>query len=70
MPLWDMFKNCGICGAVTVEDIVIVRSKDFHVLGGIGCLGPVRKSNCRVCHLFVMRGFTFFKEADVLPFPC
>ena len=36
--LWDMFKNCRIRGAVIVEDIVEMRSEDFHVLGGTGRL--------------------------------
>ena len=45
--------------------IILVTTSD--VLGGIGCLGPVRKLHCHVCHLFVMRGFTFLKEADELP---
>ena len=65
--LWNMFKNCRIRGAVTVEDIVEMRSDDFHVLGGIGHLVPVRESHCHVCHLVVMRRFTFREETDVLP---
>ena len=65
--LWDMFKNCRIRGAVIVEDIVEMRSEDFHVLGGIGRLVPIRESHCHVRHLVVMRRFTFGKETNVLP---
>jgi hypothetical protein len=64
--LLNMFKNCRIRGAVTVEDIVEMRSEDFHVLGGIGRL-VVRESHCHVCHLVVIGRFAFCKEADVLP---
>ena len=68
MSLWDMFKNCRIHGgAVIVEDIVEMRSEDFHVLGGIGRLVPIRESHCHVCHLVVMRHFAFGKETNVLP---
>jgi hypothetical protein len=62
-----MLKDRGICGAVVVKDIVEVRSKDCHVLGGVGRLSPVRESHCHVCHLLVVRRFSFRKEADVLP---
>jgi hypothetical protein len=65
--LWNMFKNCRIHGAVIVEDIVEMRSEDFHVLGGIGRLVPVRESHC---HLFVILLWCavspFRKETDVL----
>ena len=56
-----MFKNCRIHGAVIVEDIVEMRSEDFHVLGGIGRLVPVRESHCHVHHLVVVRRFAFSK---------
>jgi len=52
---------------VIVEDIVEMRSEDFHVLGGIGRLVPIRESHCHVCHLVVMRHFAFGKETNVLP---
>jgi len=65
--LWDVFKNCRIHGAVIVEDIVEMRSEEFHVLGGIGRLVPIRESHCHVRHLVVMRCFAFGKETNVLP---
>ena len=65
--LWDMFKNCRIRGAVIVEDIVEMRSEDFHVLGGTGPLVPVRELHCHVRHLVVMRCFAFGKKTNVLP---
>jgi hypothetical protein len=67
MLLRDMFEDCGIHGAVIVEDVMEVRSKDFHVLGSIGCLGSIRESYCHVCHLIVMCRCAFYKEANVLP---
>ncbi len=60
-------QDCRIRGAVIVEDIVEMRSKDFHVLGGIGRLVPVRESHCYVRCLVVVRHFAFRKEMDVLP---
>jgi len=62
-----MFKKCRIRGAVIVEDIVEMRSEDFHVLGGIGCLVPIKESHCHVRHRVVMRCFAFGKETNVLP---
>jgi len=61
--LWDMFKNCRIRGA----DIVEMRPEDFHVLGGMGRLVPIRESHCHVRHLVVMHCFAFGKETNVLP---
>ena len=62
-----MFNNCRIHGAVIVEGIVEIKSEDFHVLGGIGRLVPIRKSHFHVRHLVVMRRFAFGKEKNVLP---
>ena len=50
-----------------VEDIVEMRSEDFHVLGGTGRLVPIRESHCHVRHLVGMRCFAFGKETNVLP---
>ena len=62
-----MFNNCRIHGAVIVEGIVEIKSEDFHVLGGIGRLVPIRKLHYHVCHLVVIRRFAFGKEMNVLP---
>jgi hypothetical protein len=55
-----MFKNCMISGAMIVEDIVEMRSEDFHLVS-------VRESHCHVRQLVVVRRFAFRKETNVLP---
>ena len=59
--LWNMFKNCMISGAMIVEDIVEMGSKDFHLVS-------VRESHCHVRQLVVVHRFAFRKETNVLPF--
>ena len=58
--LWDMLNNCRIRGTVIVEDIVEMRSEDFHLVS-------VRESHCHVRQLVVVRRFAFRKETNVLP---
>ena len=65
--LWDMLMDVGIDGAVVVEYLGEVRTKDGHVLSGVCCFCPVWESHCHVDAFLVVRSFALGKQANMFP---